>query len=189
MKQDIATYLSDSFVDFAGKEHKIVACALSQSPESDSHKLKVGWIDDNNVLDTNDCLDQEVYRMVTIGVAVCNPVDKFDEEAGKRIAYNKAANMDNLPRLYAPSKGLITKELVETFLNQQVKFLKENPELLIPGYKKSQSDYEAVEAAKKDIDNLNDEEKVIFDLATKGFDFSKYINLAKVYVKKIMKHE
>ena len=185
MKQDIATYIIDSFVDFAGKEHKIVACALSQSPESDSHKLKVGWIDDNEVLDTNDCLNQEIYRMVTIGVAVCNPVDKFDEEAGKRIAYNKAANMDNLPRIYAPSKGIITKELVEAFLNQQVKFYKENPEELIPGYEKAKANYEAVEAAKKAIDSLTDEEEYVFDLARKGFDFSKCIELARIYNKKL----
>jgi hypothetical protein len=187
MKQDIATYLVDSFIDYAGKEHKIVACALSQSPESDTHILMTGWVDDNDGIDTQDTLCEEVYRMVTIGVAVCNPVDEFNEEAGRKIAYSKAANMPGLPRLYAPCKGVITKELVETFLNQQVKFYKENPEELIPGYEKAKANYESVEAAKKAIDNLTEDEEYVFDLARKGFDFSKCIELARIYNKKIKK--
>ena len=39
MKQDIAEYLVDSFVDFKGAIHQVVLCALSQSPrpvESDT---------------------------------------------------------------------------------------------------------------------------------------------------------
>ena len=50
MKQDVAEYLIDSFVDFKGEEHKIVACALSQSPEAseDGCKLAVGWVSDDD---------------------------------------------------------------------------------------------------------------------------------------------
>lgn len=44
MKQDVATYLMDSFIDFAGKEHKIIACALSQTPEASDYTLRVGWV-------------------------------------------------------------------------------------------------------------------------------------------------
>lgn len=189
MKQDIATYLIDSFIDYAGKEHKIVACALSQTPESDTHILMTGWVDNNDAIDTTDEICDEVYRMVTVGVAVCNPTDEFNEEAGKKIAYSKAAHMPGLPRLYAPVKGVITKELVETFLNQQVKFYKENPEELIPGYNKAKAKYEEVQVAKEAIANLTDDEKVIFDLAVEGFDFSKYVDLAKIYVKKLAKHD
>lgn len=189
MKQDIATYKVDSFVDYAGKEHKIIACALSESPEADTHRLKVGWIDDMGMLDNQDHLNHDVYRMVSIGVAVCNPTDEYNEEAGKKIAYSKAANMENIPRIYAHSKGMITKELVDTFLDQQVKFFKENPETLIPGYDAAKANYEAIQKAKADIDNLNDEERMVFNLATRGFNFSKYIDLAKVYVRKIAKHE
>lgn len=189
MKQDIATYKIDSFIDYAGNEHKIIACALSQSPEGATHRLKVGWVDDMNILDADDHLNHNIYRMVTIGFAICNPTDDFDVEAGKKIAYSKAANMENLPRIYAHSKGIITKELVDTFLDQQVKFFKENPETLIPGYNQSKASYEALQKAKNDIDNLTDEERTIFNLAVKGFDFSKYIDLAKVYVRRIVKHD
>lgn len=189
MKQDIATYKIDSFIDYAGKEHKIIACALSESPADDAYRLKVCWIDDMNTLDTEDPLNHEICRLVSIGVAVCNPTDTYDEEAGKKIARSKASNMKNVPRIYAHSKGIITKELVDAFLDQQVKFFKENPETLIPGYDAAKANYEAIQKAKADIDNLNDEERMVFNLATRGFNFSKYIDLAKVYVRKIAKHE
>lgn len=189
MKQDIATYKIDSFIDYAGNEHKIVACALSESPKNDTYRLKVGWIDDINILDTKDILNHEIYRMVSIGIAICNPTDAYDEEAGKKIAYSKASNMENVPRIYAHSKGIITKELVDAFLDQQVKFFKENPETLIPGYNDAKANYEAIRKVQNEIDNLNEEERLIFNLATKGFNFSKYIDLAKVYLRKIVKHE
>ena len=188
MKQDIAIYLTDSFVDYAGKEHKIVACALSQSPETFlDGGLRVGWVDDRNrFLDTVEP-DEMIYRMVTIGMAVCNPTDEFDEEKGKKIAYNKAANVEGLPRLYTAGKGIITRELVEVFLNQQVKFVKENPEILIPGYDKAKAAYEAKVAAETAIENLTEDERTVFNLAIKGINVSKCVDLAKIYVKKLCK--
>ena len=82
MKQDIATYVVDSFIDFEGKEHKFVACALSQSPESDDSRLMVGCTDDFDKMNSKEDLYHEVYRLVTVGFSVCNPIDKFDEVKG-----------------------------------------------------------------------------------------------------------
>lgn len=185
MKQDIATYLVDSFVDYKGDTHHIVACALSQSPKQDSHTLRVGWADKANRLDVDDHLFHEVYRMVTVGIAICNPEDNFDYEKGKQIAYHKAANIENLPRIYAPCKGVITKDLVDTFLKQQVTFFKEHPEALIEGYAEKASAHQELEKAKAEIANLDETEKEIFDLAVKGWDFTRYIRLAEIYVNKI----
>lgn len=187
MKQDIATYLVDSFVDYAGKEHKIIACALSQTPEDSDNTLKVCWVgSDNNIFpDAN--IYHDIYRLVTIGIAVCNPEDNFNEETGKKIAYNKAANIEYSPRIYTSNRGVITKELVDTFLKQQVQFIKENPEKVITGYLKAKADYEALESAKQEIANLSDDERTAFNIAVNGGDLSKYTDLAKVYVKKLQK--
>lgn len=174
MKQDIAAYLVDSFTDFLGKEHKIVACALSHSPSSN---VTIKTMHDPE--ETIDYSEKDVYRTVAIGIAVCNPTDTFDVEVGKRIAYYKAANKTDIPRIYVTDKGIITKELVETFLKQQVRFCKENPELLIPGYNQAKTAHEQKVALCKEVENLTPNEKVIFDLAVSGFDFSKYIKLAK----------
>lgn len=187
MKQDIATYLVDSFVDYAGKEHKLIACALSQTPEDSDHTLKVCWVDSEDKALNGANIYHDVYRLVTIGIAVCNPEDNFNEETGKKIAYNKAANIEYAPRIYTTNRGVITKELVETFLKQQVQFVKENPEKVITGYLKAKADYEALEVAKKEIDNLSDDERVAFNLAANGGDLSKYTDLAKVYNKKLRK--
>ena len=59
MKQDIATYAVDSFIDFEGKEHKFVACALSQSPES-ANRLMVGWTDEFNTMDS----EEDLYQLI-----------------------------------------------------------------------------------------------------------------------------
>lgn len=188
MKQDIATYIVDSFIDYAGKEHKIVACALSQSPENNiDESLMVGWANDKGQMQTDASIYHDVYRLVTVGVAICNPEDEFDEKRGKTIAYNKAANIEDLPRIYTPNKGVITKELVDVFLKQQVKFIKENPEKVIKGYLEAKSDFEATQKAKADIEKLSEEEKAVFNLAVKGIDLSKYVDLAKIYIKKILK--
>ena len=82
MKQDIATYLVDSFIDYAGKEHKLVACALSQTPEDSNHALKVCWVDSEDKALNGANIYHDVYRLVTIGIAVCNPEDNFNEETG-----------------------------------------------------------------------------------------------------------
>ena len=190
MKQDIATYLVDSFKDYAGKEHTLVACALSQSPENEvDSTLKIGWVDNADRLYTDSFLCHDVYRMVTIGIAICNPEDEFDLERGKNIAYNKAANIEHLPRIYTPCKGVITKELVEVFLNQQVQFAKEDPERLIKGYDAAKKVYEETRDAKAAIEQLQGDERAAFDLAVKGIDFAKYIKLAKIYAKRILKNE
>ena len=187
MKQDISIFVEDSFIDYKGREHKIVACALSQSPSDKDFKLMTGWIDTNGMLDSRSALCQNVYRMVTVAIAICNPEDEFDLEKGKQQAYNKAANIETLPRLYTSNKGVITKELVDAFIKQQINFFKENPETLIKGYKEAKEAYENIQKAKNTIDNFSEEEKTVFNLAIKGVDFSKYVNLAKIYIQKILK--
>ena len=189
MKQDIAIYKVDSFVDYAGREHKLVACALSQSPDNSERTLKVGWADVKDVLCSDCHIYNDVYRLVTLGIAICNPEDEFDLEVGKKTAYNKAAHREDLPRLYATSKGMITQDLVEAFINTQLKFYKENPEALIPGYNEAARKYKLIQQAKADIANLTGDDKVIFDLAVKGVNFMKSLDLAKIYLSKIQPNE
>lgn len=180
MKQDIAVYLTDSFVDFEGKEHQIVACALSQSPETQD--LKIGWVDEG-IIDEDGDLYHSVYRMVTIGIAICNPIDKYDIETGKRIARHKAENIEDLPRIYTTSKGIITSELVLAFLKQQIRFFKENPGTFIAGYDKAKERFLKQQATHEAIAKLTAEEQICFDLAVRGVDLSKYSDLAKIYLK------
>ena len=170
MKQDVAEYLIDSFVDFKGEEHKIVACALSQSPEEseDGCKLAVGWA---NKKDEFICVDDpdyaEVCRVISVGISVCHPTDTFDEKRGKTNAYNKALHDPKCPTIYTKDRGVASRTLVKTFLQQEVNFLKENPERIIKGYNQTKDRFDKKQALKAKMESLSDNEKLVVKLATK----------------------
>lgn len=182
MKQDVAEYLIDSFVDFKGEEHKIVACALSQSPEEseDGCKLAVGWVSDDSYMDTCDQDYAEVCRVVSVGISVCHPTDTFDEKRGKANAYNKALHDPKCPTIYTRDRGVASRTLVEAFLKQEVNFLKENPERIIKGYNQMKACFDKKQALKAKVESLSDNEKLIVKLATKeGVDVAGCVKLMK----------
>lgn len=165
MKQDVAEYLIDSFVDFKGEEHKIVACALSQSPEEseDGCKLTVGWVGDDSYMDIYDPDYSEVCRVVSVGISVCHPTDTFDKERGKANAYNKALHDPKCPTIYTKDRGVAGKTLVKAFLKQEVNYLKENPERIIKGYNKMKASFDKKQALKARIESLSDNEKLVIN--------------------------
>lgn len=180
MKQDIVEYMIDSFVDFNGVERKIVACALSQSPETDDEfELSVAWVNKFGNADITDPLFAKVYRMVTIGIAICNPSDTYDEELGKTRAYNKALNDPKCPTLFTKDKGVIGKILVKAFLKQEIEFTKENPERIIKGYNQKKEGFDKKEKIKNEIKNLTETERYVVNLAQEGVDIVKCAELAK----------
>lgn len=183
MKQDVAEYLIDSFVDFKGEEHKIVACALSQSPEEseDGCKLAVGWV---NEKDEFICIDDpdyaEVCRVISIGISVCHPTDIFDEKKGKTNAYNKALHDPKCPTIYTKDRGVASSTLVKTFLQQEVNFLKENPDRIIKGYNQMKAHFDKKQALKAKMESLSDKEKLVVKLATKeGIDVVGCVKLVE----------
>ena len=183
MKQDVAEYLIDSFVDFKGEEHKIVACALSQSIEKseDGYKLAVGWVNEEDAfICITDPDYAEVCRVISIGISVCHPTDTFDEKKGKANAYNKALHDPKCPTIYTRDKGVASKALVQTFLKQEINFLKENPEKIIKGYNQMKARFDKKQALKAKVESLSDNEKLIVKLATKeGVDVAGCVKLMK----------
>ena len=182
MKQDVAEYLIDSFVDFKGEEHKIVACALSQSPEEseDGCKLAVGWVSDDSYVDTYDPDYAEICRVISVGISVCHPTDTFDKERGKTNAYNKALHDPECPTIYTRDRGIASKTLAKTFLKQEVNFLKENPERIIKGYDQMKARFDKKQALKARVEGLSDNEKLVMKLAMKeGVDVVGCVKLAE----------
>lgn len=157
MKQDIAEFLIDSFIDFKGLEHKVVICALTQSPESESHELTVGWVDVEGMVDEEDELCVPVKRCLAIGVSICNPCDKFDEELGKKIARSKAEK--SIPVLVSTEYGVMNKTLVTAYLKQEMEFLKKNPGKFIKGYAESEKKFFEMRELSNEVANLNSEER------------------------------
>ena len=179
MKQDIAEYLVDSFVDFKGDVHQVVLCALSQSPESiDSDNLMVAWSDGETVDDSADIF-HDVFRMVSLGIAICCPADKkvFSEEIGKKIALNRAEK--EVPKFVSIFPGVVNTTLVRAFLSQEMEFIKKNPEQFIIGYAEAKERYDKKVNFDKTIQNLSEAEATIVEHAMKGVDILKCAKLAR----------
>lgn len=179
MKQDIAEYLVDSFVDFKGDVHQVVLCALSQSPESiDSDNLMVAWSDGETVDDSADIF-HDVFRMVSLGIAICCPADKkvFSEEIGKKIALNRAEK--EVPKFVSIFPGVVNTTLVRAFLSQEMEFIKKNPEQFIVGYAEAKERYDKKVNFDKTIQNLSEAEATIVEHAMKGVDILKCAKLAR----------
>lgn len=179
MKQDIAEYLVDSFVDFKGDVHQVVLCALSQSPESiDSDNLMVAWSDGETVDDSADIF-HDVFRMVSLGIAICCPADKkvFSEEIGKKIALNRAEK--EVPKFVSIFPGVVNTTLVRAFLSQEMEFIKKNPEQFIVGYAEAKERYNKKVNFEKTIENLSEAEATIVEHAMKGVDILKCAKLAR----------
>lgn len=157
MKQPIAEFIHDSFIDFKGKEHHFVICALSQvlpkkfkdykesiyihpcNKTFDDYEAEVYW-EINSYIDEygHDYCD-EIVKALSLGIAICNPEDKFDLEIGKKIAFEKAKK--TCPCMYVTELGYINTTMVQAFLKQEADYLKDNPGKYIKGYKDSHNKY------------------------------------------------
>ena len=161
--KEIAEYLCDEFVDFEGKKHKFVLCALSKDSELDL------------------CSEEFVaptVKTVSIGCSVCNLNDTYDEELGRKIAYNRAKSDKFVPALVSTVKGLITTNLVQTLLRQEADYIKRDPNCIIPGYNEKAKKVEVKNEAKKIYSELTSEEQALVQLASK-YNLDYYAKLAE----------
>lgn len=179
MKQDIAEFLVDSFIDYKGDEHKVVLCALSQTPEKyDEDSLMVVWSNGYDVDETAD-ICHDVFRTVSLGVAICCPADKkvFSEEIGKKIALNRAEKA--IPKFVSLEPGIVNTTVVRAFLEQEMTFVKKCPEKFIKGYEEAQAHYNKKLNLDKTVKNLSPEEAEVVEFAMNGIDVLKCAKLAR----------
>lgn len=179
MKQDIAEFLVDSFIDYKGDEHKIVLCALSQTPEkNDDDNLMVVWSNGYDIDETAD-ICHDVFRTVSLGVAICCPADKkiFSEEIGKKIALNRAEKA--IPKFVSLEPGVVNTIVVKAFLEQEMAFVKNCPEKFIKGYEEAKAHYNKKLNLDKTVKNLSPEEAEVVEFAMNGIDVLKCAKLAR----------
>lgn len=122
-KQKFVDYREGSFIDFEGKDHYFVVCAV----------LKESTILDN------------LTRILSFGVSFCNPVDKHNNELGKKIAYGKSINAKNTNVLMGRA-GLLNIETVKYILDNEVNHVKQYPEQYSISYTIAKEKYEKVKA-------------------------------------------
>lgn len=70
-------------------------------------------------------LDEGTLDMLSIGVAICNPLDKdkYKPELGKTIAEGRANKESSSLNFGIFSKGMINRPLVEAILDRQLNFV------------------------------------------------------------------
>ena len=122
-KQKLVDYREGSFVDFEGKDHYFVVCAV----------LKESTILGN------------LTRILSFGVSFCNPVDKHNNELGKKIAYGKSVSDRNTNGLLGRA-GLLNIEAVKYILDNETNHVKQYPEQYSVSYAKAKDKYEKAKA-------------------------------------------
>ena len=123
VKQKLVDYREGSFVDFEGKDHYFVVCAV----------LRESTIREN------------VTRILSFGVSFCNPVDKHNNELGKKIAYGKSVSDRNTNVLLGRA-GLLNIEAVKYILDNETNHVKQYPEQYSISYAKAKDKYEKAKA-------------------------------------------
>ena len=123
VKQKFVDYREGSFVDFEGKDHYFVVCAV----------LRESTIREN------------VTRILSFGVSFCNPVDKHNNELGKKIAYGKSVSDRNTNVLLGRA-GLLNIEAVKYILDNETNHIKQYPEQYSVSYAKAKDKYEKAKA-------------------------------------------
>ena len=123
VKQKLVDYREGSFVDFEGKDHYFVVCAV----------LRESTIREN------------VTRILSFGVSFCNPVDKHNNELGKKIAYGKSVSDRNTNVLLGRA-GLLNIEAVKYILDNETNHVKQYPEQYSVSYAKAEDKYEKAKA-------------------------------------------
>lgn len=168
MKEKIVTVVSE-FTDFKGFIHKFVVAAVSEPIDAE-----VEIFDDGEVINY-----ASINKTVKLGVAICNPIDVFDEEKGKMIAINKAKNSSDYA-LYATKPGMINTAVVDSLISQEIAFIKNNPDRVIPGYLDEKIKFLNREKRQNAENALTEEEKTVY-LAMKNHKYPKVEALLKAF--------
>ena len=125
----VIDYVVDEFVDYAGKSHMITVAAV------DARAVVPDFVDG--------------YGFV-MGVSICNPIDEYVEIIGANRAA-KNAYRESRTFITGSFKGVLSENLVNTALWNEIDFIKNNINLYIRGYNESEKKYNARIKRDKDL--------------------------------------
>lgn len=169
--------ISDSFVDYRGRVHHFVIAAISDCfSETISPYVDVTYECEHGTR-----MMGTVAKGIRIGISICNPEDKFDEEKGALKALARARKAEIA--LYASEEGYINTPLVRAFLKQEAEYLKNNPDKYIKGYDDSRKRYLRNQSMKRLEENFNPVEKVIVEEVTKNPKYLDNVNRYLVWLR------
>lgn len=161
-------YKLGSFTDYKESQVDFVLAAVSIP----TNTVVVPVDEDGFEDETQDQVESS--KLLSIGIAVCRPGDKWDEELGKKIAYGKAVNRRD-HALVATDCGLINTRMVEAVLEQEAHYMQVNPGRYIAGYDEARRKYEEAKAKKEYLDGLTAEEKLAINIVASIKDSQKFL--------------
>ena len=95
------------------------------------------------------------------------------------IAINKAKNSSDYA-LYATKPGMINTAVVDALISQEIAFIKNNPDRVIPGYLDEKIKFLNREKRQNAENSLTEEEKTVY-LAMKNHKYPKVEALLKAF--------
>jgi len=182
-----AIFKTDSFTDWLGKKHIFtVSCVVDYDLQGMfSHEvienafIEGSWEEKLNPLDAD-----IATKTLFFGVSICNPKDielgQYNEELGKKIAYNRALSPKVIRSFVAVSDpSFITKEMMEALLQKQVDNVKAHPEDYIKDYLKAKEKWEQRQKAEKEFGALTVPEQItVRTISRKTVDLKKLARIA-----------
>lgn len=148
--KDIVKFYTYLFRNFKNEVVPVTVCVKSEQIQNDANHIY------------NACWNFEgdgapLFRAVSVGISVYNTNDKWDYEAGTRIAEARADK--NSPVLYTAIGNIITSEVMQSIASAAFEKFKANPDSVIPEYSKKKNAYEIESNRKTEVGKLNFYEK------------------------------
>ena len=142
--KEVVMYGYGSFKDYKGQEHKVIVCAVSRKVnERNCVEVPPTIIYDDPYADPysdNSSRAFYVRKILSFGVSICNPIDNYNEEHGKKIAYNRALS-NNAQVLTSSQAGFFNTATVTAMLNNYVEYIQRDPGSIINGYDASKKKF------------------------------------------------
>ena len=175
-------YRHGSFKDFKGVEHKVIVCAVSRRVNTDNSEVFTSPMEIGPDRE-GDCHYYVPEKILSFGVAVCNPIDTYNEEHGEMIAYNKAKS-SNAPTLTSDRTGFFNTSTVGFLLNNYLEYIEKDPGSVVTGYDEAKRKYQTACDLKDDVSKMDDvmkaKIKILAESTPESVEYAKkvvkYIN-------------
>lgn len=142
MKKEIVQYANGKFKHFDGTEREFTVCMASISPLGDWIEAEVGVLANiTSILTERDNIDTEWERYLCFGVSVRNPIDKYDENLAKKIAYGKSHSSKGYTVAF-DNLALMSSSVAKAMLDNFVERVTNDPSLAIENYNAQKMAYE-----------------------------------------------
>ena len=166
--KNYTTVIQDKFMDYAGKEHKFVVAAVSETFKEDERPDLV------NVKGFDADVLGSVIKGVRIGIAICNPEDKYEEKAGVYRAVARAEESDYA--LLSISRGYINETVIKALLSSEASYIKNNPEQYIAGYAEMRDRYLKNQKMQEAEKNFTEIERIVAEKLEENPKFLDNVN-------------